>query len=340
MGRRPDWSPPHSSPRTVRMRGHRLGDRPPRRLCCADMPLEPEISIVLPVFNEEGHVGDEIKRISASMEESGIPFELIVIDDGSSDRSSEIARSFEHVRLIRFNRNRGSGTARRVGTHMARGSVVVWTDADMSYPNDQIPWLVEHLKGFDQVVGARSVERGTLRVLRVPAKWLIRKLAEYLTGTKIPDLNSGFRAFRRDVALQFLHLLPTGFSCVTTLTMTFLANGYEVGYVPIEYAKRSGESKFHWWSDTRRYLLQVVRLVVLYNPLRFFMPLAVGMIVTGLVKVPFDIFRHDFRVANSTQILLLAGLMVALLGMLADLIVMVNRSSVTVDSSAWSGDLG
>lgn len=301
---------------------------------------DPEVSIILPVLNEEGHLSDEIKRIVTSMEESEIRFELIVVDDGSSDRSAEIARSFEHVRLIRFNRNRGSGTARRVGTHLARGSVVVWTDADMSYPNDQIPWLVSRLDGLDQVVGARSTEKGTLKALRVPAKWLIRKIAEYLTGTKIPDLNSGFRAFRRDVALQFLHLLPTGFSCVTTLTMTFLANGYEVGYVPIEYSKRSGDSKFHWWSDTRRYLLQVVRLVVLYNPLRFFMPLAFGMLLTGLVKVPIDFVRHDYRVANSTQILLLAGLMVALLGMLADLIVMVNRDSVTVDSSAWSGDLG
>ena len=154
----------------------------------------------------------------------------------------------------------------------ARGRVVVWTDVDMTYPNDQIPELVGELDGWDQVVGARTSEQGTARFLRAPAKWFIRKLAGYLTGVRIPDLNSGFRAFRRDVGAQFFYLLPRGFSCVTTLTMAFLTNGYSVRYVPIDYFPRRGESKFHWWADTRRYLLQVVRMVLLYEPLRIFRP--------------------------------------------------------------------
>ncbi len=106
----------------------------------------------------------------------------------------------------------------------------------------------------------------------MPAKWLIRRLAQFLAGTKIPDLNSGFRAFRTDVARQYLNQLPVGFSCVTTITMTFLAGGYSVKYVPIDYAKRAGESKFHWYKDTRRYATQVVRMILSYNPLRIFMP--------------------------------------------------------------------
>ena len=110
----------------------------------------------------------------------------------------------------------------------------------MTYPNDTIPQLVKELDGYDQVVGARTTEEGTVKALRVPAKWFIRKLASFLTGTKIPDLNSGFRAFRTDVARQYLNQLPVGFSCVTTITMTFLADGYSVKYIPIEYAKRAG----------------------------------------------------------------------------------------------------
>ena len=148
----------------------------------------------------------------------------------------------------------------------------------MTYPNDTIPQLVKELDGYDQVVGARTTEEGTVKALRVPAKWLIRKLASFLTGTKIPDLNSGFRAFRTDVARQYLNQLPVGFSCVTTITMTFLANGYSVKYVPIEYAKRAGESKFHWYKDTRRYATQVVRMILSYNPLRIFMPVGLGVV--------------------------------------------------------------
>src|SRR5262245_58038444 len=112
-----------------------------------------------------------------------------------------------------------------------------------------------------------------MKILRVPAKWFIRSLASYMVETPIPDLNSGFRAFQTDVARRYLHLLPPGFSCVTTMTMSFLANGHTVKYVPIEYAERAGRSKFHWWRDTRNYLLQVIRLVLSYNPLRFFLPL-------------------------------------------------------------------
>jgi len=119
---------------------------------------------------------------------------------------------------------------------------VVWSDVDMSCPNDQLPELVKALDGYDQMVAARTSEEGTHKVVRVSAKWFVRHLAEWLSNTEIPDLNSGFRAFRNDVAEQFLHLLPNGFSHVTTLTMTFLANGYSVGYVDIPYGKRSGTS--------------------------------------------------------------------------------------------------
>src|SRR5437588_52994 len=111
-------------------------------------------------------------------------------------------------------RRGSSGSARRIATRASRGRVVVWTDVDMTYPNDEIPALVKELEGYDQVVGARRTEEGTLKFMRVPAKWFIRKLASYLADTNIPDLNSGFRAFRHDVANQFLHMLPKGFSCV------------------------------------------------------------------------------------------------------------------------------
>jgi hypothetical protein len=175
------------------------------------------------------------------------------------------------------------------------------------------------------VVGARTSEQGTAKALRVPAKWAIRMLAQYLAGVKIPDLNSGLRAFRRSVAVQYLHLLPAGFSCVTTITMAFLANGYSVRYVPIEYRPRAGESKFHWWKDTRRYLLQVVRLVLSYNPLKVFLPLGLTLLAVGMAKLGFDLVDKDWRVGSNTSLLLFAAFQVIAIGLLADLVVRITK---------------
>jgi hypothetical protein len=125
--------------------------------------------------------------------------------------------------------------------------------------------------------------------------------------------------------VQYLHLLPAGFSCVTTITMAFLANGYSVKYVPIEYAPRAGESKFHWWADTRRYLLQVVRLVLSYNPLKVFLPLGLVLLAVGAAKLGFDLVDKDWRVGSNTSLLLFAAFQVIAIGLLADLVVRITK---------------
>lgn len=290
-----------------------------------------DVSVVLPVYNEKGHLEAEIDRIREALDASDYTYEIIVIDDGSDDGSTETLRTIPDIRLLEFIKNRGSGSARKFGSRAARGTVVVWTDADMTYPNHEIPQLVDQLKGYDQVVGARTSEQGTMKFFRVPAKWFIRKLASFLTDTKIPDLNSGLRAFRRDVGRQYLYMLPPGFSCVTTLTMAFLANGYSVKYVPIEYAKRAGRSKFHWWADTRRYLTQVIRLVLGYNPLKIFIPLGLALTLLAVGKLIYDITTKDWRVATNTIVLLFAAFQVVAVGLLADLIGRVNRSRNEVE---------
>lgn len=284
-----------------------------------------EVSIVLPVHNEAEHLEEEVRRIQKSMLETDLSFEIVVVDDGSTDGSGELASSLEDVRVIRFATNRGAGSARKYGTMEARGDIVVWTDVDMTYPNDRIPELVEALDGYDQVVGARTSEQGTLRLLRTPAKWLIRKLASYLSRYDIPDLNSGFRAFRREVGDQFLYLLPRGFSCVTTITLAFLSNGYSIRYVPIVYAPRAGESKFHWWRDTQRYLLQVIRMVLMHEPIRFFGPLAVTLGLIGASKLVYDILRYDFRITTNTIVVLGVAFALAGVGLIADLMVQLNK---------------
>ncbi len=288
----------------------------------------PYVTIVLPCYNEGAHVLQELDRITATMQASELTYEVLCIDDASTDDTLDVLRraqgTYPHLRILPFRRNGGSGTARRIGTQQARGEIVVWTDADMTYENERIPELVRVLRDdatYDQVVGARTTEEGTHKWARVPAKWFIRKVAEWLTKTKIPDLNSGLRAFRRDVSLPYLRLLPAGFSCVTTITIAFLSNQHDIKYVETSYAKRAGVSKFHFVNDAYRYILQVLRMVMYFDPLKVLMPPALWMIVIGLVKAVVDMFRHPFYFPASTVLLIVSGIMIASLALLSDLVV-------------------
>lgn len=289
-----------------------------------------DVSVVLPIYNEKGHLRAEIDRIREALAASKYSFEIIVVDDGSNDGSETELAEIPGITLITHRRNQGSGAARRTGTTAARGRVVVWTDVDMTYPNNLIPELVDAMDGYDHIVGWRQTEEGTHKLLRTPAKWIIRKLASYLSETDIKDLNSGLRAFRRDVAMQYVHELPKGFSCVTTLTMSFLGNGYSIAFFPIEYFPRAGRSKFHWLRDTRRYILQVIRMTLSYNPLKVFLPIGLFLLGAGLVKLGYDWSNRDFRLAANTLLVFFAALQVITVGLLADLVVRATKSSQSV----------
>jgi glycosyltransferase involved in cell wall biosynthesis len=306
---------------------------PPAHLSVTSSPLPKgentlDVTVVLPCFNEQDHVIQEIERITVAMDASGYDYELLVIDDKSTDNTLAVLQEalprFPKMRLMPFRTNGGSGTARRIGTREAYGRIVVWTDADMTYPNERIPEFVRYLQdnpGVDQVVGARTTEEGTHKFLRVPAKWVIRKFAEKLSATKIPDLNSGLRAFRRDVSLPYLRLLPPGFSCVTTITMSFLSNQHPVDYLPIEYAKRAGTSKFHFVKDAYRYILQVLRMVMYFNPIKVLMPIALTLLGLSFVKGIIDVIRYNFGITTNAVLLFISGLLIFTLALLADLIV-------------------
>ena len=282
----------------------------------------PDVSVVLPCYNERDHVELEVKRIRAALDAAGMRHEVICVDDGSTDGTREVLQSIGGIRTILLPRNQGSGTARRIGTQQARGRVVVWTDADLTYPNERIPELVGLLDDtYDQVVGARRSEAGTIKLLRVPAKWAIRKLAAYLTATDIPDLNSGLRVFKRSVAAPYLRLLPAGFSCVTTITLAFLSNGHPIRYVPIDYFKRAGRSKFHPLKDAYNYILQILRMVMYFNPLRVLMPLGLTLLGATFLKAVVDLIVHDLRVTGSTVLVGLAAFNIIAIALLADLVV-------------------
>jgi len=300
-------------------------------------------TVVLPCYNEQDHVLAELERITAALDASGLSYEILAIDDASTDATLEVLRAaatrMPNVQVLAFRRNGGSGTARRIGTLRARGEIVVWTDADMTYPNERSPALVQLLlddPSYDQVVGARLTEEGTHKWLRVPAKWLIRKIAERLSNQKIPDLNSGLRAFRRTVSLPYLRLLPPGFSCVTTITLSFLQNQHDIHYLPIDYAKRAGTSKFHFVRDAYRYILQVLRMIMYFDPLKVLMPLALWLLGIGVVKGVVDMVRHPFYFPANTVLLVMAGLLIGSMALLADLIVR-SRGDSALDPGVHEG---
>lgn len=287
-----------------------------------------DVTIVLPCYNEAEHVVQELDKITRAMDASRYSYELLVIDDKSTDETLQVLTQalprYPHMRLMPFQRNGGSGTARRIGSREGRGRIIAWTDADLTYENDRIPDLVAFLHNnpeYDQVVGARTSEQGTYKLLRVPAKWAIRKVAERLSGSKIPDLNSGLRAFRKDIAQPYLRLLPPGFSCVTTITLAFLMNQHAVGFYETEYYKRAGKSKFGFVSDAYRYILQVLRMIMYFNPLKVLMPVALWLLGIGVVKTIVDVIRYTFRITTSSVLLLITGLLVGSVALLADLIV-------------------
>lgn len=287
-------------------------------------PAPCAVSVVIPVFNEEQALAQVLADVRAAMVESGKSFEIIVVDDASTDGSRHIAQSTEGVTVIRHAEQRGSGAARKTGTRAARGEIVVMLDADGTYPAASIPAMLAHFPDYDQVIGWRQKERGTHPWLRSMAKGFIRRLACYLTQKEIPDLNSGLKAFKREPMLRFMYLIPDGFSCVTTMTLAFLCNGYTIKYHPIEYFPRIGTSKFHPIKDTWTYLLTAIRMVMYFNPLRVFLPMSMLMGTVGAVKTAYDI-ATIYDMQESDIVILTSAVLILCVGLLADLIVVQQR---------------
>lgn len=289
-----------------------------------------QLTVLLPTYNEELAIEPVLDEIVAALANESIHYEILVVDDASTDATADLAEQYAAdcwqcpVRVIRCPENRGAGAARKVGIRNAQGDVVVMLDADGTYPAASIPDLLQHFPTYDQVNGARTSEQGTLPWLRVPAKWFIRKLACYLTGVKIPDLNTGLKAFKRDAMLPWLWVVPNGFSCVTTMTLAFLTNGYAVKYVPIPYRTRIGQSKFHPIRDTAAYLSTVLRMVLYFRPLKVFLPLSALVIALGTVMSALS-FAFTGSMQESNIVVLTAGFMTCMMGLLAEVIVAHHR---------------
>ena len=281
------------------------------------------ISIVIPAFNEEGAITSGIREIREVMDPSGYEYEIIVVDDGSEDKTAELARA-EGVNLIERPENQGYGAALKAGIRRSAHDVIVITDADGTYPAKYIPELVEQLGMYDMVVGARTGENVAAPLVRKPAKWVLRKLASYLAGRHIPDLNSGLRVMRKSLIARFVHLLPSGFSFTTTITLAALCSGSLVKYIPIDYHARIGKSKIRP-THAFDFTLLIIRTIVYFNPLKVFIPLGALFFLGGMSK-----FFYDLYIGNLSETAVLGFIGAAILwavGLLSDQIAKVALRS-------------
>ena len=285
----------------------------PKREADSEALTPPDVTVVIPAFNEEGAVRDEVEALHRVMTALGRPFEILVVDDGSTDdTASEAAKA--PCRVLRQPENRGYGAALKRGIRAARSERVIITDADGTYPAEEIPRLLERAD-HEMVVGARIGANVHAPLVRRPAKFCLRMLASFLAGRLIPDLNSGLRVLRRSVIARFAHILPDGFSFTTTITLAMLCNGHSVAYAPIDYHRRIGKSKIRP-SHAYHFLILILRVIVLFNPLKVFLPLGGLLFLAGVAKVVHDIVVGNL--SESAVMAILGAIIIWALGLLAD----------------------
>lgn len=274
------------------------------------------LSVVVPAFNEEGAILHTIEDIRREMDATGVPYEIIVIDDGSSDRTLEIAR--ETGVVVDTNQvNTGYGASLKRGIKHAQHEYVAIIDADGTYPARYLPLMLKMARHQDMVVGDRGAAMKNVPWIRKPAKWILNNFASFLAERKLNDLNSGLRVFRKSELVPFIPLLPQKFSFTTTITLCMSCNGKRMVYTPIEYGKRVGKSKIRP-VDFINFIILVLRMTVLFNPLRVFIPLGLGLMGLGVLKFVYDIWMDNL--SETTIFAFLSALIIWSLGLIADMI--------------------
>ena len=295
-------------------------------LRASDPTVDPDprvVAVVIPAFNEREGVPRTLDELMAVLDTLDVSCEVVVVDDGSTDGTGDVAEACG-VRVVRLTSNRGYGAALKAGIAATSSELVAIIDADGTYPADALPELLRRSAGIDMVVGARPADSANIPAIRRPGKRLLTRLASFLSGTEIPDLNSGMRVIRRSALERFLPILPSGFSFTMTITLSLLCTEHQVLYVPIEYRPRIGDSKLRA-TDFMTFLILVLRTVLLFNPLKVFLPLGGIVFLVGTVKFVYDLFL--WNLSESVVMAFLTAVILWTVGLLADMIARLQLGS-------------
>ena len=276
-------------------------------------------TVVIPAVNEADAVGDVVRRVREIMASTGEPHEVIVVDDGSTDATAEEARAAGAM-VIQHPQNAGYGAGLKTGISHARFDRVVIADADATYPIDRIPDLMAYADRFDMVVGARQGKYYRESFVKEPSRLILHAFCNWVTGTQIPDVNSGLRIFRTMLARQYFHVISQGFSFTTTITLAALSNGYFVKYVPIDYHARVGRSKVKLLRDVPRTLQIVFQAVVYYNPIKLFLAFALVCLLFAVVFWGWYAFSRSLVAGIGAALWSVSVVHFVAVGLLADLI--------------------
>ncbi|MEW6138231.1 MAG: glycosyltransferase family 2 protein [Thermodesulfobacteriota bacterium] len=238
------------------------------------------VTVVIPAYNEETTVGEVVLAVRKHVPEARV----LVIDDGSTDSTPRVARE-AGADVISHPLNKGNGAAVKTALRAVAGGIVAIMDGDGQHNAADLPRLLERLRDFDLVVGTRSFSFGESSPIRNAGNILLRKLASFLAEQEIPDLTSGFRAFRHEVARKFLHVYPNGYSFPSTSTLCFITAGYNVGFLPIEVRRRppQSESKLHPFKDGFRFVMFILRIITMANPNKIFFPVGLSLVLVGIL---------------------------------------------------------
>jgi glycosyltransferase involved in cell wall biosynthesis len=292
------------------------------------------LSVILPVYNEEEAIAETISSVVTECKDLGIPYEVIVVDDGSSDSTLEKVRKFD-VRLIRHPYNIGNGAAVKRGIRAARNDVIIFLDADGQHDTKDFRQFLELIRDYDMVVGARVKESDTERHRDI-ANSIYNLLASYICSRRVLDLTSGYRAIRSEIARQFVYLLPNTFSYPSTLTLSMHRAGYCIAYTPIQVRRRKGKSKISLFKDGFRFLVIILRLAVFYAPLKVFLPISALLALAGLVLYV-QRYLATGAFSPGAILLMLAALIIFVLSLLSEQISYLryqNPGATQTDSKA------
>jgi len=288
------------------------------------------LTVIIPAFNE----GDAIHRVIGKVRELRPEAEVLVVDDGSSDNTTQVARA-AGARVIRHPYNKGNGAAVKTGLRNAQGEVVLLLDADGQHPPEDIEHVLAAIGEYDLVVGARTRDSESAWI-RDLGNSIFNNLATYLSGRKIPDLTSGFRAMKRDMIMEFIHLLPNLYSYPTTSTLAFLKAGYNVQFVPIRARKGTGRSNTKIVRDGVRAVVIILRMITLFAPMKIFLPVSLFLFIAGVLYGLINIFFWGAgRIPNGSVLLIMSSLFIFLFGLISEQIAAMRFESSQRPGRPW-----
>jgi len=291
------------------------------------------ISVILPAYNESEGVSSLIQGIQTTLEAIGRPFEILVIDDGSEDDTAQQAEK-AGARVIRHAYNIGNGAAIKTGIRNAMGEILVMLDADGQHPPEDIPRLLEKIGPYDMAVGARTAASDT-DTHRDLANRIYNILASYVSGSKIEDLTSGFRAIKTDVARGYVYLLPNQFSYPSTITLATIRSGRSLTYVPIVGRRRKGKSNIRLLKDGLKFFLIILRIATFYSPLKVFIPASIMMFLTGFFYGLFKVLVLGTRYGPTSAMLMTVSTIIFMVGLVSEQI-----AQLRFERSEFYGDEG